>query len=80
MMTQRRNLKKPKTVCPRCKGFMEKKGVVREGINQRFWGDSNSNLRLGNIKIEQYVCIVCGKSEAYQLDTRLSFALESWGV
>ncbi|MDA0713165.1 MAG: hypothetical protein O2897_04170, partial [bacterium] len=68
---------RPKSVCFKCNGYMERRDVIREGINMRYWGDSHPGLRLANIEIHQYVCIVCGVSNSYQFDTRIPWARRS---
>ena len=64
---------RPKSVCLRCSGYMERKSIIREGMNARFWGDSNPGLRLGGMELHQYVCIVCGTGNAYQFDSSLAW-------
>lgn len=57
---------KPKTICPRCEGFMQRKTAIGEGVGSRHWGDVDPFLQIGGVDIHHYICLSCGNVSAYQ--------------
>jgi hypothetical protein len=57
---------KPKTLCPRCEGFMQRKTTISEGVGNRHWGDVDPFLQIGGVDIHHYICVSCGNVSAYQ--------------
>jgi hypothetical protein len=57
---------KPKTLCPRCEGFMQRKTSISEGVGNRHWGDVDPFLQIGGVDIHHYICVSCGNVSAYQ--------------
>ncbi len=41
--------------------------VIQEKPMSRHWGDKDPFLSLGEVRILQYTCVVCGNVGAYQL-------------
>ncbi|MCC7110932.1 MAG: hypothetical protein IT382_16685 [Deltaproteobacteria bacterium] len=58
---------KPRSVCPRCEGFMQRKTAISEGVGNRHWGDVDAFLQLGGVDIYHFICISCGNVSAYQV-------------
>ena len=57
---------RPKTLCPRCDGFMQRKTAIGEGVGSRHWGDVDPFLQIGGVDIHHYICVSCGNVSAYQ--------------
>lgn len=58
---------KPRSVCPRCEGHQDRRMVIHEKPQSRHWGDADPFLELGDCRIHQFICIVCGNVGAYAL-------------
>lgn len=46
---------------------MQRKTAIRERAGQRYWGDVNPFLSLGEVDIHHFICVVCGNISAYQV-------------
>jgi hypothetical protein len=66
---------RPRSVCPKCEGFMQRKTAISEKIGGRHWGDVDPFLQLGGVDIHHFICISCGNVAAYQL----KFEFEGFG-
>ena len=58
---------KPKSLCPRCEGFMQRKTAIADRVGGRHWGDIDAFLQLGGVDIHHFICLSCGNVSAYQM-------------
>jgi acetyl-CoA carboxylase carboxyltransferase component len=67
MNTSRKRRMRPRTVCPRCEGFMQRKTAISEKPSHRYWGDVDPFVVLGESNIHHFICVACGNVSAYQM-------------
>ena len=66
-MDDKKRRLRPRTVCPKCEGFMQRKTAISEKPSHRHWGDSDPLLSLGQTDIHHFICVACGNISAYQV-------------
>lgn len=63
----RKRRMKPRSVCPKCEGLMQRKMAISERVASRHWGDADPFLALGEVDIHQFICVACGNISCYQV-------------